>query len=86
MNPCEYLARVAFDSLSLGFTHIDTEDYPEEERGSIDFDAERRRKNHAAVANYLAECDEITVYPNGRVKWAGRAITWPERVPDLVTC
>lgn len=88
MNACEYLARVGFDALleELGGptpTCFDDESPCEgvlRESDAPAIDHARVRDHILAAEKPLPRAAELL-----GAKWLGRVITWPDRVPGLVT-
>ena len=71
-NPCEILARIGFEALAKMA-----------EPTSAD-DGDSSHEDHARVATLLRQA-EARENQYGSVFWLGRKISWPERLPELVT-
>jgi CRISPR-associated protein Csb3 len=79
MVTVEYLARVAFEALS---PHTAVDD----ERADENYEGERQRVaaiDHDSVRELLLADDPQERTNFDGVRWGGRLITWPDRVPDL---
>lgn len=73
VNPCEILARVGFE---IALQAIG---------GSVvsDDEADGHKDDHARVADYLRSDKPTERYET--VRWLGRRLMWPHRLPELVT-